>query len=181
MDESELQNQVKKLRKSDPIAFKSIVQHFHSGIFRFLFFRINDRDEAEDLLQETFVRLWENRHKLDENLSLSAFLFTTASNLSLNHIRHQKVVLQFRNQATFQAIVAETPYHQMEYEELQKVINEAIEKMGDKVRMVFLRCKVDGIAYKVAAEQLDISVATVESHMVKALRIVREALEKYNR
>lgn len=181
MDEFELRKQVIKLKASDENAFKAIATYFHQSIFSFLVFRLNDSHDAEDILQETFVRLWENRKKLNEELSVKSFLFTTASNLSLNLIRHKKVVLRFTTTADVQRILVQTPYHQLEFTELQDSINRAINAMSEKVRMVFLLCKVDEVSYKEAALQLNISVATVESHMVKALRVIREELDKLNK
>ncbi len=181
MDEVQLKQQVIQLKKSDMAALKLIVGHFHTAIYKFLIHQINDTTAAEDLLQETFIRLWENRAKLNENLSLKSYLFTTASNLSLNYIRHQKVVLRFKSDFTQSTSFKETPYFELEYQEIKEALNKTIASMSDKVRMVFMLCKVEGLSYKEISQRLNISVATVESHMVKALKMIREDLDKYNK
>lgn len=181
MQEFDLEDYVRKLRASDTNSFKAIVKHFHSGIFNFLIFKTNDRVTAEDLLQETFLKLWETRHRLNETQSVKSYLFTIANNLALNHIRHQKMVMSFMEKAAIENSTAETPYEQLTRKELEECIEQAINQMSDKVRMVFLMCKAEGLSYKEIAERLDLSVATVESHMVKSLRMIREALDKHNR
>ena len=179
MEDLLLKEHIVRLRRSDRQSFKVIVEYFHKSIFKFLLFRVNDMAVAEDLLQETFMRLWENRLSIDENLSVKSYLFKTAANLSLNHFRHEKVVYQFREKPDHQQVLTETPYYELEYKELQEAILKTIDEMSDKVRIVFLLCKVDGLSYKEVAEQVGVSVATVESHMVKALRMIREKLDKY--
>jgi RNA polymerase sigma-70 factor (ECF subfamily) len=74
----------------------------------------------------------------------------------------------------------EDPFTRLEHKEAERAILETINSMSDKVRMVFLLCKMEGLTYKEIAEQLQISVATVESHMVKALRLIRERIFQYN-
>jgi RNA polymerase sigma-70 factor (family 1) len=180
MELSELKGHVVKLRCSDTASFKAIVEHFHKSLFNFLLFRVNDIAIAEDLLQETFTRLWENRQTLDENLSLKSFLFTTASNLTLNHFRHEKVVYNFRqNREHHHRVLSETPYSELEYRELQHIVLDAIAEMSEKVRMTFLLSKIEGLSYKEIAERMGVTTATVESHMVKALALMRKKLESY--
>jgi RNA polymerase sigma-70 factor (family 1) len=180
MDEFELLGHVRKLKLSDRDSFKRIVKYFHSGIFNFLVFKVNDRTIAEDLLQDTFIRLWENRRALDENLSVKSYLFTIASNLALNHVRHENIVWKFKQNPSLDRTLPETPFEKLKQKELEACIQKTIDKMSDKVRMVFLMCKVEGLTYKEIAERLGLSVATVESHMVRALRMIREDLEFYN-
>jgi RNA polymerase sigma-70 factor (family 1) len=180
MDELVLKDHVRKIKASDKTSFKILVRHFHAGIYSFLVFKLNDTALAEDLLQDTFIRLWEGRENLDETLSIKSYLFTIANNLALNHIRHEKIVLRFRENVSREKVFAETPYEKLTQQELEECIQRALAEMSDKVRMVFLMCKVEDLAYKEVAERLSLSVATVESHMVKALRTIREALNKYN-
>jgi len=181
MDEFELIGHVRKLKASGRDSFKAIVNCFHSGIFNFLIFRVNDRAVAEDLLQDTFIRLWESREALDEKLSIKSYLFTIANNLALNHIRHENIVWRFKQNPSLDRALPETPFEKLTHKELEACIQKTIDTMSDKVRMVFLIYKVEGLSYKDIAERLGLSVATVESHMVKALRMIREDLEFHNR
>lgn len=180
MDEIELRDHIRKLKASDRNSFKAIVNHFHSAIFSFLVFRLKDKSIAEDLLQDTFIRLWEKRKTLEQDLSVKSYLFTIANNLALNHIRHEKIVLRFRESPFHEKITSENPYEKLTQRELEERVQQAVMKMSDKVRIVFLMCKAEDLSYKEVAERLKLSLATVESHMVKALRIIREALDNYN-
>jgi RNA polymerase sigma-70 factor (family 1) len=171
---------IKRLKKSDHIAFKQIFEHFHEKVFNFLVFKINDAELAEDLLQDTFVRLWENRQILNEKQSITSYIFTIAGNLVLNHIRHKKVILKYSKNRTFQFLTEENPHNTIENKELNEIIVKTIDRFTDRIRMVFLLSRVEKLSYKEIAERLNIEVSTVESHMVKALKILRKEIRNYH-
>lgn len=170
----------KQLQKSDKRALEQIFKIFQKDIFNFLFCKTNDFDLAEDLLQETFIKLWENRYNLDETKSIKAYIFTIANNLSLNYIRHKKIVLHFKNNHAPQIYADENPHRKLEYEEFREILIKTIDKIAEKPRMVFLLSRIEKLSYKEIAERLNIKISTVESHMVKVLRIIREEINKYN-
>src|SRR6478752_7908956 len=97
MLQSDLNDVVKRLKASDPDAFKTVFNTWQRNIFNFLLFKTKDAAQAEDLLQEVFLRLWNARTRLNENQSLKNYLYTIADNLVLNEIRHNKVVARHKS------------------------------------------------------------------------------------
>ena len=168
------------IKSADQAAFKQVFLRYQARIFRFLCSKLYDSETAEDLLQEVFIRLWENRRNIDENLSLKAYLFTIDNNLALNHIRHQNVVLNHRKQQVAAGnFDLETPSPQMvlESREFDVQLHAAIEGLPEKNRIIFMMSRFDGLSYKEIAEKLNISVKTVESHIGKSLKRLAAALQ----
>lgn len=170
------QNLVRRVLRSDPLAFRGIFERYHEPIFRFLIYKVGDRNLAEDLLQDVFVRTWENRHRLDPSKSLKSFLYTIANNLSASHFRHQKVVLTYEN-----AIAPDesppTPDSLMRDKERRALLLTAIAGLPEKTRVVFMMSRVEDLSYREISERLSISPKTVESHMGRALRLLRDRLD----
>ncbi len=173
--EAELRQLVGRLRTSDESAFKELFDEFQQGIFSFLRYKIGDAAVAEDVIQEVFIKLWENRHTLDESRSIKSYLFTIANNLALNNLRHRKVVIQFQQKQRQEVTsYADSPEAAAEANELREKLLHLIAGLPEKTRVVFMMSRFDELANKEIAARLEISVSTVENHMNKALRILRE-------
>ena len=167
-----------RIKRSDSAAFKSVFELYQEGLFNFLNYKLGETAVAEDIMQEVFVKLWENRHSLKEDLSLKSYLYTIANNLALNHIRHNKVVLQFQQEETQQERDYSTPQDHLEESEFHANLLGAIEKLPEQNRIVFMMSRFEEFSYKEIAERLGISVKTVESHIGKALKTLRKSLQK---
>lgn len=166
-----------KIKASDQGAFEVIFNLYHESIFNFLLFKVKDDVAAEDLLQEVFFKLWKIRESLDENKSLKNYLYTIADNLSLNHIRHLKVVDRYR--AGYRSNMfsdVDSPNFILEEKESLKSLMQAIEDLPEKPRMVFMMSRFEDATYQEIADRLSVSIKTVEEHMSKALKILRKKL-----
>jgi RNA polymerase sigma-70 factor (family 1) len=175
-DRNELIN---RLKASDHDAFKTVFNIWQRNIFNFLLFKTKDAAQAEDLLQEVFLRLWNARTRLNENQSLKNYLYTIADNLVLNEIRHNKVVARHRSDTQVSIFTnTENPEFLMEEREWKKRLEDALASLPEKPRIVFLMSRFEDFSYQEIADRLSISIKTVESHMVKALKHMRENLSK---
>ncbi|MEO0580653.1 MAG: sigma-70 family RNA polymerase sigma factor [Bacteroidota bacterium] len=147
----------------------------HAEVLRnFCYYKCKDLDQAEDYVQEAFLRLWKNCAKVPLGKAKS-FLFKVAQNLFLHQVEHQKVVQKYlRRQA--QPISMEHPQFQIEEQELLNRLEEAIANLSEKQRTVFLLHRMDGKSYKEIAEMLDISVKSVEKRMHRALLVLRNCI-----
>lgn len=140
----------------------------------FCYYKCKDLDQAEDYVQEAFLRLWKNCTKVPFGKAKS-FLFKVAQNLFLHQVEHQRVVQKFlRRQA--QPISMEHPQFQIEEQELLIRLEEAIAGLSEKQRVVFLLHRMDGKSYKEIAAMLDISVKSVEKRMHRALLVLRNCI-----
>jgi len=154
-------------RRSDELQFQQYFASYSSQLRNFLYYKCGDMQQAEDLMQEAFIRLWHKREDVPEP-KVKSFLFTVANNLFLDHVKHQQVVLKFQKRPQKQ-INYEHPHFLMEEEEFQQHLENAINCLPEKSRIVFLMNRIDKLSYKEIATRLSISVKAVEKRMHKAL------------
>jgi RNA polymerase sigma-70 factor (family 1) len=177
MDAKEIEKLIIRIKASDHHAFKIIFDLYQQEIFRFLLYQTKDSLIAEDLLQEVFFKLWKARENLDKNQSIKNYLYTIADNLALNHLRHLKVVARHEAQSKSKLFSdTQGPQFILEEKESAEHLKQAIENLPEKSRVVFMMSRFDDLSYHEIADRLSLSVKTVESHMSKALKLLREKI-----
>jgi len=170
------------VKRMDPIgdldqdSFEKLFREYFPPLMSFAGKILQDEDEARDVVQKVFIALWEKRREIDLSTSLKSYLFTSVHNRSLNALRDRK---KFSTAEMPDVAGGWDVSEQIESMELEGKIMEAIETLPGKCREVFELNRFDGLKYSEIAEQLNISVKTVENQMSKALRILREKLLKY--
>ncbi|MEM6321314.1 MAG: sigma-70 family RNA polymerase sigma factor [Bacteroidota bacterium] len=156
--------------------FKTIFVEQAEPLRNFMYYKTGNLQQAEDLLQDAFGKLWENCAKVAFDKAKS-FLFTVANNLFLNQVEHQKVVLKFEKRGHSQQFNL-TPQFLLEEAEFEKRLERAISALPEGQRLVFLMNRIDKKKYREIAEELDISVKAVEKRMHKALAALRKISKK---
>jgi RNA polymerase sigma-70 factor (ECF subfamily) len=156
--------------------FKSVFESHFKLLRNFLIFKYKNSEWAEDTAQNAFVILWENCSKLQPEQAKS-FLFTTAIRLTLNSIKHDKVVANFELQSKPKATHHESPEFLMLENELQKQLENAINDLPEKQRTVFLMNRLENQSYAEIASLLDLSVKAVEKRMHLALVSLRKVVK----
>ena len=157
------------------VFYKQEVNH----VFRFILIKNKNKDEAFDIVQEAFIKIWENCNKFDLQKAKS-YLFSIAGNLFLNVKKHEKVVRNYENNFTDLYIDTETPESTLRQKEFKHKLEKAIGNLTDSDREVFLLNRIEGKKYKEIAELLGISVKAVEKRMSKALLALRSQIEEFN-
>jgi RNA polymerase sigma-70 factor (ECF subfamily) len=139
---------------------------------------IKDKDKAEDIVQDVFVKMWENRKTIDITISIKSYLFRSCINTALNEASKQKKYTHVP--AEDELIKAsQNTEDNMEREDLQHKIDEGINLLPPACKSVFMLSRFEEMSYKEIAQTLDISIKTVENQMGKALKILREHLKDY--
>ena len=138
----------------------------------FLYYKSGNMSLSEDLVQESFIKLWENCSKVAIDKAKS-YLFTIANNLFLNSISHNKVVLKFQNRPQKQEDLND-PQFLLEEKEFKVKLEHAISNLTEPQRVVFLMNRIDKKKYREIAEELGISVKAVEKRMHLALTELRK-------
>ncbi|WP_298119995.1 sigma-70 family RNA polymerase sigma factor [Flavobacterium sp.] len=156
--------------------FKSIFQLNFKLIRNYLIYKYKDADRAEDVAQNAFVILWENCKVLKPEQAKS-FLFTTATRLSLNQIKHEKVVSNFELKSNKSELNSESPEFLLEENELRKQLESAINQLPEKQREVFLMNRFENQSYTEIASLLGLSVKAVEKRMHLALVTLRKVMK----
>ena len=169
---------IRQIKSSNIEAFENVFKEFQENIFSYLYFKIGNSQVAEDILHDGFIKLWENRHQLKDNLSLPSYLYTIAKNLTLNYFRHQKVIQKFQKEIEFQteSIDSTSPLAELELNEINESLINTLEKLPKRQRVVFMMSRHDNLSYKEIAERLEISIKTVETQIGKALKMLRKIL-----
>lgn len=159
----------------DRHAFKQAFQDHAKQVRNFIYYKCGDAAQAEDIMQEAFLRLWNDRAKIDGS-KVKGFLFTVANNLFLDSTRRQKVALKYQ-QAPKREMDEESPQHVLEQKEFRKRLQDAIDALPEGQREVFLLNRIDKLTYNEIAERLGVSVKAVEKRMGKALAKMRKLVK----
>lgn len=154
--------------------FENIFNTYAKDLKRFLFFKTQDMDLAEDILQDAFIKLWENCENVTFS-KLKSYLYTVANNLFLNTIKHQKIVLKHKTNS-LRIVENETPEFLLVEKEFLNKIETVIASLPQKQREVFLLNRIEKKKYKEIAEMLNISIKTVEKRMHFALKTMRKEI-----
>ena len=150
----------------------------HAKLLRnFIYYKYGDLDQAEDVVQDAFIKLWNNCSKVPIEKAKS-YIYTIANNLSISITRHQKVKFKYQNYITDRKsnLDVESPeFLTIEKEYLEK-LKQAIADLTERQREVFLLSRIDKKSYKEIAEISGVSVKAIEKLMSKALASLREKL-----
>ncbi len=165
------------IKHGDHSAFKKFFEKHHSYLFHFLLKKGVSEQQAEDLVQQAFVMIWEKRAQIDETKSLRAFLFRIAYTRMLNVFRDTAKFDENADLAVEEG--SEDVENNLEAKELGKIIENSIASMPEKRQAVFRLCFIQEFTYKEAAEFLEVSVKTIENHMGLALKELRGKLERF--
>ena len=157
------------------IIFKAIFESHYKLLRNYLLYRFKDFERAEDAAQNAFVILWENCGKLKPEQAKS-FLFTTAIRQSLNVIKHDKVVSDFQLQYKPKSTHVESPEFIIVSDELRIQLENAIQNLPEKQRVVFMLNRFENQTYREIADAMDLSVKAVEKRMHLALLSLRDVL-----
>jgi len=170
------QPQINALRES----FDKIYVSYFSRMLRFAKEYVVFEEDAENIVQDVFVMLWEKRDVLDIQVNLISYMFMLVKNRCLDYIRHQAVADEYKQEQKAKlAALEELDYTFSSEEELEEIIHEAIDKLPERCREVFLKSRVEGMKNKEIAKELNISVNTVNSQIVVALKRLRIELKDY--
>ncbi len=170
------------LRAGDERALRAIFDRHYPLLLTDIYRLIPDEDTCKDLAQEVLVDLWRKRAELDIHTSLRAYLRRAAVNRALNYIKtSKKIVLEEPEERHFEADDSARQLQIKDRQEnLEQALAEAIERLPEKCRLVFTLSRFENLSHRAIAEKLGISVKTIENQIPKAMRLLREALLKYN-
>jgi RNA polymerase sigma-70 factor (ECF subfamily) len=167
-----------RIREGDRDAFRRFYERHHASLFRYLRRRGTRSDVAEDLVQKAFLYVWEHRQRIDPEQSLRGYLFRIGYTRMLNHLRDAPPQAPDVTAGDIASPVP-TPAAEAAHRDLREALRAAIEQLPERRREVFELCFVEDLTYQDAASALDISPKTVETHMRRAFRDLRKALEAY--
>jgi len=167
------------IKSGDKKAFEQLFYEHYQMLVRYAFTYMKDHNIAEEVVQDIMVKFWEKRAELPDYVKVKPYLFRMTGNHCLNVLKHEKVKLQYQTETVANGISMSDGFEVISSNELNTEIKKAIADLPEQCGKVFLLSRDEGLSYKEIAESLDISVKTVENHIGKALKLLREALKPY--
>jgi RNA polymerase sigma-70 factor (family 1) len=172
---------IERVRSSDREAFRSLFEKYQPILFRSVLHSLQDADTAHDIVQETFVRVWNHRASLQPNRPLLAYLFRISRNLVRDHVKHNAVRKKLETEIPPTSPSAgDDPEESLQLNILGEKVLEAMRtKLPTKCREIFLLSRVEGMSNAEISTHLGISVKTVENQITRALKLLRRHLRVY--
>jgi RNA polymerase sigma-70 factor, ECF subfamily len=163
--------------QGDISAFEKIFRSYVKELCTFAAYYLKSFDKAEDIVQNVFLILWERRDSIRIDGCLKTYLFTSVRNLSLNFLKHQTI---HRNSidtySSLFSLPAATPHEIAVQQESDALLTQALENIPERSRIVFILSRYFNMKYAEIADILEISIKTVDAHMVKAVKSLRSSL-----
>jgi len=168
---------IRRIREGDERQFELLFRSSYVSMVRYARTLVRDHDTAEEIVQDLFFRLWQDKEKIRIESSLNGYLFRSVHNRCLHRIEHNKVVERHARNAEYrQPGNEENPSEILQYKELQIKIAKILARLPERCGRIFCMNRFEGLKYAEIAEILSVSVKTVEANMGKALKEFRKAL-----
>ena len=160
--------------KADIKRFNNIFVTHRDRYIRFAYSYTYNQETAEDLVTESLMYYWENRHRLEEVKDIPLYILVTLNNIAENLLSNKEWELQMRI-SSLEACEPETLFSN----EVQELVNQALAKLPEKSRHIFIMSRYEGKNYQTIAKETNLSVKSIEFHISKALNLLRKELKDY--
>ncbi|MCU4175348.1 RNA polymerase sigma-70 factor [Carboxylicivirga sp. N1Y90] len=176
---------ITQLQKGSKTAFKLLYDEYYEMLLYVCLQYISNREDAKEVVQDAFIKLWVNRANVNESANIRNFLYTIAKNNCLNILKKQEVVALGTDELLGREIhhqyeaMHRLSFDSIEFKELQEKIDEAIQKLPEHSRVVFKLSRFDHLKNKEIALKLNVTEKTVEAHMTKAIKLLKSELSPY--
>jgi len=169
-----------RLKNGDQTAFELLFHFYYPGLVVYSSQFTTDKNEAEEIVQDFFVRFWQKHQQLIPSDSLKNYFFSSVKNSSLNFLKHKKIEERYIKE------MGELSNHHLVYEpdlyidsELQEKIKHGINNLPEKCQEIFIMSRIRGMKNDEIAAELNLSKRTVETQITKALKVLRVELKDY--
>lgn len=174
---------VNKIKDGDEKAFELLFRESYAGLVQFAWGYVRSKAIAEELVQDVFLKVWDNRKELKVTKSIESYLYKSVRNRCTDWARHSEVVKKWEDESkkdqkaneSHSSSISKNLHHRLLLEEIER----AIYKLPERRKEVFLLSRYENKSYKEIANLLDITVSTVETHMSKALKTLRDKFLPY--
>jgi RNA polymerase sigma-70 factor (ECF subfamily) len=173
-----INNVIKRLVRDDKTALDALYNYYYPRLYGFSKRFLKVEDDINDILQEVFIKIWENRKNIKNVETFNAWIFTITKNAVISYFRQKIKFTDFesrvREMATTEGFLTDTT---VEYDDLKEKVGQLIEKLPEKRRQIFKLSREQGLSNKEIAAEMGISVKTVEDHMMHAIRFLKDNLK----
>ena len=171
---------IRKLKKNDIEAFNQIFYTYSSKLYHFAYGYLKSKEDAEEMVQEIFSKIWDKRADIKEEYQFRSYLFSIAFNYIKKYFRSKALVNKYVDHAMPHDLETEQTQEYVNYASLKLHVDQLVNKMPEKRRTVFFKSRFEGKNSKEIAVEMNISQRTVENHLNQALRFLRQHLKDEN-
>ena len=167
------------LIKDNHEAFTELYVRYHDKLYNFCYKFIHSKEETEDIIQEIFFKLWTNRKEINTSLSFSSYLYTITYNKIKNYFLHLNVEYKIKTYlADIENNISNTIDNKLLYTEYQRLLRQAINELPPQRQRIFKLSWENNLSHKEIAEQLGVSINTVQQHISLSLKFIRHFFNK---
>jgi RNA polymerase sigma-70 factor, ECF subfamily len=168
------------IRQGNERVYETIFRKHYQALCNYACGILKDMDDAEEVVQSIFLKLWEQREEIEINVSLKSYLYRAVHNTCLNRLKHLKIQDTYRQYVgDYLEDTFDSATDIMDKNELENRISEALEKLPEQCRIIFKMSRFEELKYQEIANKLGLSIKTIENQIGKALRIMRTELSDY--
>jgi RNA polymerase sigma-70 factor (ECF subfamily) len=172
---------MQEIKADNMFAFDMLYNKYCKRLYKFAYSILKSPEESENIVQDVFLKFWENRNKINKDSSVKYYVFTIAYNSAISIIRKKTRESQFIEYLRSLQDLSQEPVNvDLEYNELTDKLDDIINHLPDRQKSVYMLHKIEGLKYSEIAERLNISVNTIENHMSRALNNIRKKLGNYS-
>jgi len=170
---------IKNLRKGDPFAFEAIFEKYSNKLYQFSFSYLKSEADAEEIVQEVFLKLWERRKEIKSETSFQSYLFTITLNFIKRHFNRKARVDQYKHELLSQfSEGSDNSEHAITYQDLLNKLETLIDQLPEKRKQIFIERKQHDKPVKQIAEEMGIAPKTVENQLTRAIYFLKVELQK---
>ncbi|MEN8118134.1 MAG: RNA polymerase sigma-70 factor [Bacteroidota bacterium] len=170
---------VKLLKKGDMVAFDAIYNKYCYKLHEFVIRYLKQKEDAEGIVQEVFIKIWESRDKIDVYSSFESFLFTIAYNSTISLLR--KRVSENKSREFLRSLQqidnADKVIDELQFNELNQKVQSLLKQLTPRQKEIYLLSREEGMTHKEIAKKLNISENTVKNHLVSALKYFKAHID----
>ena len=171
---------IRKLKKGDIKAFNQIFYTYSSKLYHFAYGYLKSKEDAEEMVQEIFSKIWDKRAEIKEEYEFRSYLFSIAFNYVRKYFRTKALINKYIEAETPHIIDSQQTQEEVNYASLKLMVDQLVDRMPERRKAVFLKSRFEGKNSKEIAEEMNISPSTVENHLNQALRYLRQHLKGEN-
>ena len=167
-------------QNNSQVALKALFMHYYRKLFCFVSSYVRSREEAEEIVSDVFVAVWNNRSELSKVQNLTSWLYTIARNKAVSHTRKQPSIPNGTTIDTAEYLMVDlydNPETKLIGTELLDEFDRAVEALPAKTRQTFKLVRIHGLRYREAADVLGVTEKTIEAHMTSAVKKIRETIQ----
>lgn len=169
---------IRKLKGGDTNAFQEVFNTYSDQLFHYAFSYLKDTNDSEEIIQDVFLHLWEIKSQVDEEKSLKSFLYKMTVNRVFNHLKRQIVRQKYESYVMNRPLsFHETPEERMCSNELNIKIQNLLAGLPEQKRKIFIMSRLKGCSNAEIAEELGVSLRTVENQVYRATKFLKEHLK----